>query len=162
MKNEILKHITLEEFQLQIVKNFEKIIENLLINVHDKEFFEEFCDFQFDMQKEVDMVNIEDFNLCMKYISSKFAFDRSKLFIRNLCENKMKTIENLFLICKKRIQETTIPEQQLLCLLQYFVMIHLLYDYLTSETHEHQVFLIRDIIYYVCNLISMNIGEYNT
>lgn len=134
------------------------------MNVYDQTFFEQLCDFRFDMEKEEDFVDLEAFRRCLEHLKKdvfKVSLD-STSFLTILCQRSPSDIESLLINCKTRVQETMIADQKLHYLLQYCVLVHELHQYLGLENLSENVkgFLIRDILHFLCCLIFNESGKF--
>lgn len=160
----IQKYFTKNEMEGLTIRFYKEIIEKLLTNVYDRDFFESLCMFRFDIQKEVDMVDLKGLNQCLEYLKKEVIGVSPSSFLTTLCQRKPSAIENLLMNSKTRVQVATIPEQQLQYLLQYCVLVNQLFEFLATAVPTGKLdikgFLIRDVVHFLCNLIVNESGEF--
>ncbi|KAG5684498.1 hypothetical protein PVAND_013728 [Polypedilum vanderplanki] len=146
------------DLQVRLKDDISDVIVFILGNVVDSEKIQEIYGFNMNFSKNTETITIDDFKNCIDYIKKKFYMQTKDNLLTYLCMKNMKSIENIFVKLKKRIQSTELKERKVLYVTQYYIFIEETYDYMNnlniSKDANIKHYLIREIAVYFCILIS--------
>lgn len=137
--------------------NLPQIFSKIFANVIDAEKFVQISGLKYDFQPLDESLSMQDFQKCMSYVTIKCrAIDQS--FITFLCNNRKKSMEQLLMLLRCRIQSTEMKEHKILYLLQYCILVEQTYDYLKDQAIHRNVgikeFLIQESVSFYGFLIT--------
>lgn len=141
-----------------LLLNSPTIIGTWLQNFHDKEKFKEICGFDIELH-EITKINWANFNKCLEVLRKYYKMPPKQSVITFFASNQKfhHFIEKLLRVSKKNVQATSLKEQKLLHLLQYWVLVEKLYDYLNDKTISEdtsiKAFIVKHISYFLCFLL---------
>ena len=154
--NEILRRVLkqdfLSDYTLQV-----QILENLFLNMYDPEVTKDWFAHEIFVIKEDHFVTYSTLKASLEHFKESFENASSFTFISYLCAKESYKIEKLMLNLKLKIHRSPITEQKIIHLFQYCALVDLTVEYLTDseedESKGSKEFLIRDICYFLCNIL---------
>lgn len=151
----IIDPITQNEY---LIEYLPRILINLIENVCDIEKFKEICDFNLDLYKCEGSIKNDDFQKCLKYIKDTIGVPENQRLFSYLCIFRSKSVEQLLMLQKKKIQSTELNDRKILHLLHYSIFVEEVLEYMldenVSQSRSIKDYLTREITSYLSFLTS--------
>lgn len=143
-----------------LLNKMSDVIGHVLENVYDRARFTEICGFEMEMIQSIETIDCASFDKSLNHLKKKYpAMPPSQSILTFFChqQNYCHFIEKLLMMQKAKIQSTSLKEHKMLYLLQYYLLVEKLFDYLndTSVKSDNSIkgFIVREVTNFLTLLL---------